>query len=161
MPILTVSRCIGLAAAFCAAGALAQPVYKCEVAGKATYQSEPCSAGKSSAVTIIGGPTDADAAAARQRAQQERRTADVMTAPPPPPRNNGYTPQVRRGQGDCNGLAAQREGAYSRRNAALNGARRGVGGVTAGSKEDLAIGGMNTHIDSLESQMRARGCALN
>lgn len=156
------SRGLALAACWCATAALAQPVYKCEVAGKATYQSEPCNAGKSSNVTIIGGPTDADAAAARQRAQQERHTADILATPTPQPtRNNGYQPQMRRGPADCSSMAAQREGAYGRRNAALNGARRNVGGVTAGSQQDLAIGRMNMDIDSLESQMRARGCALN
>lgn len=164
MPTLTLSRCIGLAAALGAAGALAQPVYKCEVAGKASYQSEPCSAGKSSAVTLIGGPTDADAAAARQRAQQERRNADIMTAPPPqqpPPRYNGHQPQMQRGAGDCSALAARRESAYGRRNGALNAARRNTVGVAAGSPQDQAIGRMNMDINSLEMQMRSRGCALN
>mgnify|MGYP007130790485 CR=1 FL=1 len=93
--------------------------------------------------------------------KRKQRSRKDTTPTPQPTRNNGYTPQMRRGPADCSSMAAQREGAYSRRNAALNGARRNVGGVTAGSQQDLAIGRMNMDIDSLESQMRARGCALN
>jgi hypothetical protein len=63
--------------------AMAQPVFKCEVAGKATYQSEPCVTGKASAVKIIGGPTAEDAAAAQKRAQRDQQAAAAMSAPPP------------------------------------------------------------------------------
>lgn len=156
-------RAVGAWLLLCASAALAQPVFKCEVAGKATYQSEPCATGKASAVTIIGGPSADDAAAARQRALRDKQDAASLSAPPPQPAGQRqYTTQsMRRGPADCAAMNAQRERAYSQRNRALNGARRGVGGVTAGSRQDLEIGRMNMDIDSLESTMRAQGCTLN
>ena len=156
-------RAVAAGLLLCAGAALAQPVYKCEVAGKATYQSEPCATGKASAVTIIGGPSAEDTAAARQRALRDKQDAAILSAPPaPPPGQRQYpTSTMRRGPADCAAMNAQRERAYSQRNAALNGARRGVGGVTAGSRQDVAIGSMNIDIENLESTMRARGCTLN
>ena len=143
--------------------AMAQPVFRCEVAGKATYQSEPCATGKASAVKIIGGPTAEDAAAAQKRAQRDQQAAAALSAPPfaraPATQNN--LPGLRRAPADCPALATQRERAYAQRNGAMNAARRSEMGVRGGSREDQAIGQMNMDIGSLESTMRARGCSLS
>ena len=58
-------------------------------------------------------------------------------------------------------LRGRQAKAYGRRNGALNAARRNTVGVAAGSPQDQAIGRMNMDINSLEMQMRSRGCALN
>jgi hypothetical protein len=170
MPRLThlpLLRLLGLAV-FCGIshGATAQPVYKCEVGGKSTYQSQPCNDGKASAVSIVGGPTAADAAAARHRAAREKQDAALVTRTPTPRAAGGFSggsaggaqsPQA----GDCERLARQREQAYGRRNAALNQARRSEMGVSAGSREDQAIGQMNVNISGLEASMQSRGCKLD
>lgn len=148
-----------------AGGAAAQRVYRCDVGGKATYQSTPCDEGKASAVSIVGGPTAADTAAARMRALRDQQDAELLNRKKPGPQaaagfsSGDKAPAAP--AADCERLARQREAAYSRRNAALNQARRSQMGVAAGSREDQAIGQMNANISGLEAGMQSRGCKLD
>ena len=148
-----------------AGSAAAQQVYRCDLGGKATYQSTPCNEGKASSVSIGGGPTAADASAARMRAQRDQQDAELLSRKKAGPQaaagfsNGDKAPAA--AAGDCERLARQREDAYSRRNAALNRARRGTMGVAAGSHQDQAIGQMNADIAGLEAGMQSRGCKLD
>lgn len=152
-----------------APAAHAQPVHKCQVAGKTVYQSTPCPGDEGEKVKIIGGPTAEDRAAAHGRAQREQgrvtdlqhqREADEAAA------QRARQQAAQRAQwqdkaavNQCNRMTSQRDAAYARRNKALNAARRGTG-VDAGSREDQSIGQMNSSIAALEQRMKASNCSF-
>lgn len=156
-----------LAAATTAAHA--QPVHKCQVAGKTVYQATPCASDEGEKVKIIGGPTAEDQAAARQRAQREQgrvtdlqRQRDAEEVAAQRARLDALQRDQRLGrmaENECRRMTSQRDAAYARRNKALNAARRGAG-VDAGSREDQSIGQLNSQIALLEQRMTASKCSF-
>lgn len=148
-----------VAALALSAGPLAaQPVFKCESGGRTTYQSQPCPVGRADTVKISSGPSQDQVEAAQQRLQKDKSRISSVSPTSSVESRSSQMPLKRSGS-DCAEMSAHRERAFSRRNAALGSARSGRG-VTAGSAGDQAIAAMQLEIGSIESSMRARGCAF-
>ncbi|MFO1436538.1 MAG: hypothetical protein U1F34_09415 [Gammaproteobacteria bacterium] len=138
------------------ASSFAEQVFKCNVNGKITYQAAPCKEGKANQVETHSDLNEAEAKAAQERADRERATAAAASSISSTQQTSAPTVKAK---GDCGGLSARREQAFSRRNAALASARQGEG-ASAGSAGDMAIAQMQAEIGSIESTMRAHGCSF-
>lgn len=141
----------------------AQGVFKCQKDGKTVYQAEPCSAANAGAVKIAPGPSSGDAAAARERAQADKAklgaSSNSTTSSPQPEQKTAGTLPLKGQPADCNALAAKREAAYGRRNAALAAGRQGDG-ITAGSSAEQKINSLQIEINSIENTMRSNSCPV-
>lgn len=148
------SRAVALGLLLAASSAAwSQDVFKCTVAGKTVYQSEPC-AGQGKALPLAAGPSAQEIDEARARAEAEKNRATSAGSPvvSTPSRNTG-TPYTAR-KVDCAKLNQQRADAYGRRNAT----------VREGRSDNIdrsgAMGQAQDTIRNTERQLNQAGCPI-